>query len=156
MQRESGAEHPVEERGGRGRGLALLSAHHRRGQNVGMRRGLLWTNTRAAALFWFFVLVLLDPCFSTWRRSRSSADQAPPQGAEVGLHLPQQQLQLAARGPELLWGLPAVLCCPLRLELGPQQLEGGLLGPPPPQLLSQVLKNTRWRIRAGKRASPKN
>lgn len=71
VQRKSSAEHPVEERGGRG-GVALLSAQQRRDTNVGIKRAtiraspeqlrplrrgdFLWTNARAAALFWFPVL----------------------------------------------------------------------------------------------------
>lgn len=61
------------------------------------------------------------------------------QGAEVVVRLLQQQLQLAARHRDLLSGLSAVLWRLLRLELGPQQLQGGVLGLPLLQLLPQVL-----------------
>lgn len=63
------------------------------------------------------------------------------QDAEVLVHLPQQQLQFAARHVEFLPGLAAVVGLLLRLELRPQSLEGGLLPLPALQLLPQVLQN---------------
>ncbi len=73
------------------------------------------------------------------------------QGVQVVLHLPQQQLQFAARHVKLLLGLVALLCALLRLELTPQSLEGGLLSLPALQLLLQVLQTTN--IRDGNGAS---
>lgn len=61
------------------------------------------------------------------------------QGTEVLVHLPQQQLQFAARHVKLLPGLGPLLGPLLRLELRPQSLEGVLLSLPALQLLLQIL-----------------
>ena len=68
-----------------------------------------------------------------------NSHQSLLQGAEVLLHLPQQQLQFAARHVEFLPGLIALLSLVLRLQLTPQSLEGGLLDLPALQLLPQIL-----------------
>ena len=68
--------------------------------------------------------------------------QALLQGAEVLVHLPQQQLQFAPRHVELLLGLDALFSLVLGLQLRPQSLEGGLLSLPAPQLLLQILHTT--------------
>lgn len=75
----------------------------------------------------------------TGHRLFKTAYQTLLQGVEVVVRLLQQQLQLAARHRDLLSGLSAVLRRLLRLELAPQQLEGGVLGLPLLQLLPQVL-----------------
>lgn len=61
------------------------------------------------------------------------------QGTEVPVHLPQQQLQFAARHVKLLLGLVALLGPLLRLELRPQGLERSLLSLPALQLVLQIL-----------------
>lgn len=82
----------------------------------------------------------------SWNRSVGTAVgcwvnpyQTLLQAAEVLLHLPQEQLQLAARHVELLLGLVGVLGLLLGPELGPQGLEGGLLTPSALQLPLQIL-----------------
>lgn len=71
------------------------------------------------------------------------------QGAEVLVHLPEQELQFAARHMEFLLGLDALLDLILRLELRPQSLEGGLLSLPALQLLLQILQTTNIRDGGG-------
>lgn len=61
------------------------------------------------------------------------------QAAEVLVHLPHEQLQFAARHVEFLLGLVGVLGLLLRLELGPQSVEGGLLTLSALQLPLQIL-----------------
>lgn len=65
-----------------------------------------------------------------------------PQAAQILGHLPQEQLQLAARHMDLLLGLPALLRPVLGLELRPQRSEGDQLSLSPEQILLQLLRTT--------------
>lgn len=67
------------------------------------------------------------------------------QCAQVLVHLPEQQLQFAARHVQLLLGLAALPGLLPDLQLRPQGVKGSLAAQPALQLLPQILQQSEIR-----------